>query len=210
MAKRGVSISNWNWKTDGVAAFQRELMSPAVYGRIHKAVVDTFVSAQNSFLDSLPAHEAPYMPFVTGNLHDSIAAVVSEKGRVLHASYTEPAAITTSEVTGKDIFVRSNAFPTLVKGKRIIGSQEAAKAVRNMQGVYPEAISSTLLIAAPYAETPQEKGPHAGYMDILASKYSHSMENAFRAGQSLGLWTWKGGYNMPTARIEQIIRTSQR
>ena len=204
MAARSINIKDWTSVEKG---FQRELLGPDVKGRIRTAIISTFVSAQKDFLDSLPAQEASYMPFITGNLHDSIASVVSEGGRVLNASYTEPAAITTSEITGKDIFVKSGSFPTLVKGKHIIGSQEAFKAVRRMQGKFPDRIAATLLIAAPYAETPQNKGPHAGYIDTLAYKYSKSMDTAFRAGQTLGMWKWKGGFNLPQNYIDAIIRS---
>lgn len=167
------------------------------------------VSAQKSFLDSLPASEASYMPFITGNLHDSIASVISENGRVINASYTDPVAITTSAITGKDIFVRSGSFPTRVKGLHVIGSREAFKAVRNLQGTFPSRIAATMLIGVPYAETPQVKGKHAGYIDTLASKYARQMESSFRAAQALGMWKWKGGYNLPQKYIDAIIKSSE-
>lgn len=207
MARR-IKISGWNW-ADTEKGLQRELLGPNVKGRIRTSIIKTLVDAQKSFLDSLPSSEASYMPFITGNLHDSIASVISENGRVINASYTDPVAITQSEITGKDIFVRSGSFPTRVKGLHIIGSREAIKAVRNLQGTFPSKIAATMLIGVPYAGTPQEKGRHAGYIDVLASKYARRMEGSFRAAQALGMWRWKGGYNLPQKYIDAIIKSSE-
>ena len=207
MAKHSINIKDWVPVEKG---FQRELLGPDVKGRIHQAIVNTLISAQKNYLDNLPTTEAPYMPFITGNLHDSIASVISEGGRILNASYTEPVAITTSEVTGQDVFLPAKKFPTRVKlqwGRGVIGSKEAERAVRKMQGKYPSKIAATMLIAVPYAETPNEKGPHAGYIDVLGYKYAQSMAPAFRAAQSLGLWRWKGGFNLPQKYIESIINS---
>lgn len=196
----GGHLSDWRSVEKG---FQRELLSPAAKGGVKKAIIKAFVSANKGFIDSLPAHEAPYMPFITGNLHDSIVGIVSDDGRVVNASYTDPVAITSSLLTGKDIFAS-----TTYSGKRVIGNQAAFTAVKRMQGEYPRGIASTMLIAVPYAENPQVKGPHAGYMDVLIYKYAKAVDTAFYIGQALGQYKWKGGFNIPQKFVDSIIRSA--
>lgn len=198
----GGHLSDWRSVEKG---FQRELLSPAVKGSVKKAIIKTFVSANEGFIKSLPAQEAPYMPFVTGNLHDSIVGIISDEGRVINASYTDPVAVAPSVLTGKNIFAS-----TTYSGKRVIGSQSAFSAVKRMQGQYPNGIASTLIIGVPYAENPQERGPHAGYMDVLIYKYAKSMETAFLAGQALGQYKWKGGFNIPQRFVDSIIRSAEK
>lgn len=183
MAKRGIGVKNWNWTKQG---FQRELSGLELKGQTSKVVIAAMSRAQEDFLKSLPNTEAPSMPFITGNLHDSIAGVVTNKGRVVKASYTDPVATHPSEITGKEVYT-----PTSGMGrKQIIGSLTARTALRNMQGKYPTAIAATMIIGVPYAETPQERGPHAGYMDVLAVRYAEAMKYAINFGK---LWGAGGG-----------------
>lgn len=191
---------NKEWKSFE-KGFQRELVT-TVKGQMKKYVIETLKKSQKDFVNRLPDHEAGYMPFITGNLHDSIASVVSDNGRVVRAVYPTAVATQKSTRTGKTIYA-SNTF----NGKRVIGALEASNAVRNMQGRFPKGIGATLLVGVPYALEPHEKGPHEGYMNSLLFLYSRCVDSAFTAGQALGYWRWKGGFNMPLEYMEVIANT---
>lgn len=187
-----MSVSNprgWQkvkWK-EAEKGFQRILLSD-LNKKEEKMFLNIFMDVQESFIRDLPAREAPAMPFVTGNLHDSIVGVTSLDGRVVRASYPQPAAVTTSSITGKTIF-----SPTSGMGrKRIIGSVAAETLVRNMNGRYPHGIAMSLFIGVPYAMRPQLKGRHAGYMDVLLQNFEYALASDFRAAERMGLLKIKG------------------
>lgn len=147
--------------------FQRELIKnkDAVNSRVIKIFIDT----QKAFLDDVQSNKGDMMPYVTGNLHDSIGSVISLNSRVVRAMYLPPEAVTTSAVTGKEIF-----SPTQGMGRaQIRGAVEAARFVRNAN--YPRGLAATLFIAVPYAEKPNEKGTHPGYADELEFQYQKAI-----------------------------------
>ena len=167
--------------------FQRELLTE-VKGLVKKEIINDFALEQESFVRDLPARETPTMPFITGNLHDSIVSVVSSNGRVERASYATSAARTTSSLSGRQVY-----RPTSGMGrKKIIGALEAANQVRRMQGKYPESVAVTLMVAVPYALNPEEKGRHAGYLENLRTLFATSMAAAFRKATAKGVIQMKG------------------
>ena len=179
-----------------VKGFQRELLQNIdMREKVQKDLIGVFVDASESFVKRLPDHEASFMPFVTGNLHDSIASVVSHKGRIVRASYTNPVATTTSPKTGKRVF-----SPTSYMGKsRIIGAVAAATMVRNMNGKFPDKLASTMLIGVPYSIRPQFGRKHAGYMNELAALYAWAMKEAFARGAVLKDLRWSDDFGLETA-----------
>ena len=156
-------------------AFQRELMFNTSE-KVKAEIISIFTKTNDSFVRDLPDSEAPMMPFITGNLHDSIVCVVSDSGMLVRASYANRAATTISKKTGKRIYT-----PTVGGGrKRIIGHQEAWNFVYGMQGKYPGKVASTMAVAVPYALNPEERGPHAGYLENLRNLYASAMDAEFR------------------------------
>lgn len=179
--RRNLTYKGYNW-SDVETSFRKELLGEHCAGRVKKAAVQILFEAQKDFVKSLPSHEAPEMPFITGNLHDSIVSVITDKGRVLRATYTDPVAVNRSVITGRDIF-----RPQRSEGKRVIGSLSAFNAVKRLQrGAAPNSLACTMSVNVPYAENPNEFGPtnirgaHVGYLDILAIKYAKTLERGFK------------------------------
>lgn len=181
------------WKTvdwhNTERGFQRALMFDLA-PKVEKEIANLFIEMQESFLRDLPAQEAPMMPFITGNLHDSIGAVTSVRGRVIRASYTDPVAKKTSSKTGKRIF-RATRDKDLGR-RRIVGSLEAFNMVKSLQGKYPQGLATMLFVAVPYAENPQERGRHAGYLDELRRFYVYAVDSIFREAAKRHILTING------------------
>ena len=181
--------SNWakvKWK-GAEKGFQRALefdLKPAY----EKEVAKMFITAQESFVRDLPAQETPTMPFITGNLHDSIGSVVSSHGRVIRASYAQAVARKTSSLSGKEVYAATSGMGRT----KIIGSLEAFNYVRGLQGKYPTKLAITMFVAVPYAFSPQEKGPHRGYLDKLRQFFAFALETEFRRASVRALLMMNG------------------
>lgn len=147
-----------------------------------------FIEEQESFIRDIPSREAPMLPLITGNLHDSIGAVTSLRGRVVRASYTTPIAKTTSELSKKEIYKSTSGMGR----KRIIGSLEAFNMVKSLQGKYPHGIAITMFVAVPYALNPNERGRHIGYLDQLRLFFAGAMAYIFRRAEAKKLFELKG------------------
>ena len=120
-----------------------------------------------------------------------VVGVVSDNGMLIKASYANRCAVTTSKLTGNQIYA-----PTSGGGrKRIIGHQEAWKAVYGMNGKYPGKIATTLFVAVPYALNPEERGPHAGYLENLRLNFAAAMDAEFRLAAQKHVIAWKGTTN---------------
>jgi len=170
--------------------FQRSLQFD-LPDKIKKEVLSVFIAANDSFIRDLPDGEAAMMPYITGNLHDSIVGVVSDNGALVKASYANRTAVTTSSLTGRQIYT-----PTTGGGrKRIIGHQEAWKAVYGLNGKYPRKIASTLLVAVPYALNPNERGPHSGYLEGLRLNYAAALDREFRYAAYKKVLFFRGNLN---------------
>lgn len=193
MAKRNIKFSGWNW-SETKTQFQKELLSQT--DKVNQAALGILYDAQKDFINSLPSEEAPAMPFITGNLHDSIVCVLSmANGRVVRASFANPVAKAPSLDTGKMKFTPT----TTGGGKKVFGRMEAIRAAyRSRSATYPSGIAATMIVAVPYAENPNElsatnkAGRHVGYLDILASRYVKNIERAFKLYNYYDLFRWKG------------------
>ena len=183
MAKKPIikakAPSGWwaklKWK--GAEKGFQKILTEDLTWRAEKEAVDKFIAASESFVGSLPDHRVDgMMPFRTGNLHDSIASVVSKSGHVVRASYTKPVATRTSDITGREVF-----RPTSGMGRqKIIGSLAASTMVRNMNGKFPGKVAITMLIGVPYDERPNQSGVNTGYKDVLVSLFASKLGDAFR------------------------------
>lgn len=170
--------------------FQRELQID-VHDKAKAEIISVFAATNDSFVRDLPDREAPMLPFITGNLHDSIVGVVSDNGMLIKASYAKRAAVTISKKSGKQIY-----SPTAGGGrKRIIGHQEAWRAVYGMNGRYPGKLATTMLVAVPYALNPEQRGPHAGYLQNLRLLYASAMDVEFRNAVKRHIIEWHGNLN---------------
>lgn len=172
--------STKGWKNARVQ-FQKELLSS---GRgVNRFGQQVMINASNSFLDYVQMNKE-LLPYYTGNLHDSIATVVSQSGRVLRASYMPQEAVKPQNAPGR---------------KRIIGAQEAFKMVRKQN--YPRTgIVGALVVGVPYAEGANEKSSHPGYVNWLQEAFSHDMEVAVKVLEKYP----KGVAGpMPTRRFEK-------
>ena len=141
--------------------FEQELMSSAQ--GVTKNTQQILVNATSSFLDYVQANKE-LLPYYTANLHDSIATSVSISGRIIRANYMPKEATRPQTAPGR---------------KRIIGEQEAERAVRNFRpnrtGVY-----ATLFVSVPYAEGANEKSHHPGYYEWLQSAFESGMSSALK------------------------------
>ena len=148
------------WK-NASAQFQKELLASA--DGVNHATQQLFIDANNRFLDQVQGQK-DLLPYYTGNLHDSIAAAVSQSGRILRVVYMPKEA--TRPQTGLD-------------RKRIVGLDEAYKAIRRTK--YPRTgVSSTLVVGVPYAEGVNEKSRRKGYLNWLESSFESEMRATLR------------------------------
>lgn len=200
---RNFKFKGADWNKTG-RDFQIELMKQV--DKVNKAGLKVLTNAQQTFIDGLPNHEEEAMPFITGNLHDSIASVISMNGRVVRASQTAPVATEVSVLSGREVFAATKG----VGRKRIVGSTYARNAVRTKK--YPGPLAATMIVAVPYAEIPNKisdanrTGKHVGYLDTLAAKYYRAIENAFRATEALKMFKWRGSTLLPQRFTDAIIR----
>lgn len=193
MARRNIKFSGWNWSTTKTQ-FQKELIGQSE--KVNQAALGILAAAQKDFIKNLPSEEAPSMPFITGNLHDSIVCVLSmANGAVVRANFAEPMARVASTDSKKKKFTPT----TMGGGKKIFGHIEAIKAAYGSRSqTYPAGIAATMIVAVPYAENPNElsetnkSGKHVGYLDVLASRYVKNIERAFRLYNYYDLFRWKG------------------
>lgn len=203
--------SNWvkvAWQ-GAEKGFQREL-ELTLKPQYEKEMSRIFADTQTSFVRDLPSHETPTMPFITGNLHDSIGAVTSLRGRVVKASYTDPVAMTSSELTKKEVYRSTSGMGR----KKIVGSLSAFNMVKSLQGKYPTKLATMLFVAVPYALNPNEKGPHVGYLDSLRQLFAYALETEFRRAMTRGLLMMKGNldqyiqirYDSDDARIAPDVK----
>lgn len=147
--------------------FQRELIKNK--DAVNKRVADIFIDTQRSFLDDVQSNKDDMLPYITGNLHDSVGSVISLNGRVIRAMYLPAEAMTTSAITGRDVYASTSGMGRT----QIRGAVEAARYVRT--AAYPKGLAATLFIAVPYAEKPNEKGTHPGYADDLEFRYKKAI-----------------------------------
>lgn len=184
--KRNSGWAKVEWR-GAEKGFQRELIFELA-PQLKKAITNTLIDVNDSFVRDLPDREAPMLPFITGNLRDSIVGIVSDNTTLVKASFPTPVATTTSEKSGKRIYT-----PTKGGGrKRIIGHQEAWKVVYGNNGRYPGKLASTMFVSVPYALRPEERGPHRGYLENLRDLYAAAVDIEMRqAGKAFNLWNAK-------------------
>lgn len=141
--------------------FSKELISSAA--GVNRNAQQILINTASSFLDYVQMNKEQ-LPYSTGNLHDSIATLVSQSGRIIRAQYMPAEATKPQTAPGR---------------KRIIGEEEAVRAVQsfrpNRTGIF-----ATLFVAVPYAEGADERSRHPGYYQWLEDSFTNGMEAALR------------------------------
>lgn len=150
------------------ASFQKQLLASAA--DVSRAVQQVFIGGVNNFLDYVQNNK-DLLPYDTGNLHDSIVGVISQSGRVVRAMYMPREAVRPQHMSSGRNDSLSQHAPDR---KRIIGMEEAIKAVRRQD--YPRnGVASTLIVAVPYAQGVNVTSHHPGYLEWLSESFMSEM-----------------------------------
>lgn len=139
--------------------FSEELLSSAK--GVNSAAQQILINASSMFLDYVQMNKH-LLPIYTSNLHDSIATSVSMSGRILRANYMPQEATRPQTAPGR---------------KRIIGAQEAERAVRRSTPKRT-GLSATLFVSVPYAEGANIKSKNPHYYEWLQSAFESDMKAA--------------------------------
>jgi hypothetical protein len=106
-------------------------------------------------------------PWYTGQLHDSVVGIVSDRSRTVSIQYMPQAA----------------TKPQTYEGQIIIGhdwgqrkAQELARTLHFVPGIV-----ATIGVGVPYAEEVDEMDNHAGYMTELSTQFASTLEDFFEA-----------------------------
>lgn len=106
-----------------------------------------------------------FHPWYTGQLHDSVAGIVSDRHRVVAIRYMNQAAHKPQTFNGQIIIGHDWA---------IRGAQNIARALRLVPG-----IKSTITVGVPYAEKVDEMPRHAGFIRELSNQFASNVEDYF-------------------------------
>lgn len=104
-----------------------------------------------------------FHPWYTGQLHDSVAGVVSDKNRIVSINYMPPAA----------------TKPQTYMGQTIIGHDWAIEGARRAQYVFLPGIQAKLVVGVPYAAKVDESQRHSGFVRKLSAQFASSVEDYF-------------------------------
>lgn len=146
-------------------SFSVELMKSAA--GVNRNAQQILINATSQFLDYVQINKE-LLPIFTANLHDSIATSVSQSGRILRANYMPVEATRPQTAPGR---------------KRIVGEEEAAKAVRSYRPMQT-GVHATLFVAVPYAEGANKNSHHPGYYDWLEESFKGQIESAVKVLES--------------------------
>lgn len=106
-----------------------------------------------------------FYPWYTGQLHDSVAGIVSDRNRTVAINY----------------MTRFATKPQTYNGQVIIGHdwaiQEARKVERALHFV--PGIKATIVVGVPYAEKVDEMPRHAGFIRELSNQFASFVEDYF-------------------------------
>lgn len=106
-----------------------------------------------------------YYPWYTGQLHDSVVGVVSDRYRVVAIRHMPQAAFT----------------PQTYKGQRVIGADWGERAALDQVRAlhFVPGIRATIAVGVPYAEDVNEMPRHQGYIRELSSQFASKVEDYF-------------------------------
>lgn len=104
-------------------------------------------------------------PWYTGQLHDSIAGIVSDQHRIIAIDYMHRAA----------------SKPQTYEGQIIIGHDWGIRKAQEMQRVlhFLPGIRATIVVGVPYADKVNEMPRHADYKSELNNQFASNVEDYF-------------------------------
>ena len=104
-----------------------------------------------------------FYPWYTGQLHDSVAGIVSDKHKLVSLHYMRPAATKPQTHNGQIIIGRE-------WGER--AALNAARVLRLVPG-----IKATLVVGVPYTDKVNESPAHQDFLRELAIQFASSVED---------------------------------
>lgn len=106
-----------------------------------------------------------FHPWYTGQLHDSVAGIVSDQHRLVSIRYMQPAAVKPQTYHGQTIIGRDMA-------------EEAAQRIVRALRFYP-GIVATITVGVPYAEEVDASSRHEGFIRYLNDQFTSKVEDYF-------------------------------
>jgi len=106
-----------------------------------------------------------FYPWYTGQLHDSVAGIVSDRHRVISVQYMPQEAFT----------------PQTYKGQKIIGHDWAVRGAMNISRVlhFVPGIRASIVVGVPYAEDVNESTRHLDFIQELTNQFVSKVEDYF-------------------------------
>ena len=112
-----------------------------------------------------------FHPWYTGNLHDSVAGIVSDKNKIVSIQYMPQAA----------------TKPQTYNNQIVIGHDWAIRGARNVGRAlhFVPGIMATVVVGVPYAEKVDSTSRHSGFIRELSNQFASSVEDYFyiKAGE---------------------------
>lgn len=103
-------------------------------------------------------------PWYTGQLHDSVAGVVSDKNRTVSINYMPPAATSPQNYKGFN---------------HIIGHEWAITKARDAEYVFLPGIQAKLIVGVPYADKVDSSSRHYDFVRSLNNYFASYVEDYF-------------------------------
>lgn len=106
-----------------------------------------------------------FYPWYSGNLHDSVAGIVSDRHRTISISYMPEAA------EGLQTY----------RGMTIVGHEWALREARNLERLlhFLPGIRASVVVGVPYAEKVDDSDRHEGYIRELSNQFASAVEDYF-------------------------------
>jgi hypothetical protein len=106
-----------------------------------------------------------FHPWYTGQLHDSVAGIVSDQHKVVSIRYMQPSATKPQTYQGQ-----------IIRGRELAeeAAQRVAKALRFVPGV-----KATITVGVPYAEKVDNMPRHEGFIRYLNDQFTSKVEDYF-------------------------------
>lgn len=106
-----------------------------------------------------------FHPWYTGQLHDSVAGIVSDQHKVVSIRHMQPAAAKPQTYQGQ-----------IIRGRELAeeAAQRVAKALRFVPGV-----KATITVGVPYAEKVDNMPRHEGFIRYLNDQFTSKVEDYF-------------------------------
>lgn len=111
-----------------------------------------------------------FYPWYSGNLHDSVAGIVSDRNKIVSIQYMPEAA---------DGIQTYGGLPIIGADWAVRGAQDLSRVLHFLPGVW-----ASISVGVPYAEKVDKMPSHEGYIRELSNQFASNVEDYFteRAG----------------------------